>query len=179
MTGSLARRYARALIQLAQESGQVESFGKSLDALVALLREAPDVLHGLANDLFDSGQRLAAIGQVADHAGYPPLLKNFLLLLVKKERFSYLPAIVREYRKFQDELLGIVRVAVVTPKAPSAATLKRVEAVLGSHLKKKVISRGEGRPEILGGMILKVNHTIYDGSIRRELEQIKEAMLKT
>lgn len=178
MTGSLARRYARALIQLAQETDRVEDFGKSLEKLAALLRQAPDVLHGLANELLNIDQRLKAVGEIADRAGYPATLKNFLSLLVKKERFDYLPAIVREYRRYQDELLGIVRVAVVTPKAPDAATLKRVASILGVQLKKTVVSRGEGRPEILGGMILKVNHTIYDGSVRRELEQIKEAMLK-
>lgn len=179
MTGSLARRYSRALIQLAQESGQVEEFGKKLDALAELLRQAPDVLHGLSNELLNLEQRLAAIGEISDRSGYPPVIRNFLSLLVRKERFAHLPAIVREYQRYQDELLGIVRVAVVTPKEPDATTLNRVASILGVRLKKTVVSRGEGRPEILGGMILKVNHTIYDGSVRRELEQIKEAMLKT
>lgn len=178
MTGSLARRYARALIQLAQETGQVEDFGKSLESLAALLRQAPDVLHGLANELLDSDQRLVAIGEIADRSGYPILLKNFLSLLVKKERFAHFPAIVREYRRFQDELLGIIRVSVVAPQEPDTTLLKRVASLLGVRLKKTVISHGEGRPEILGGMILKVNHTIYDGSVRRELERLKEDMLK-
>lgn len=178
MNGSLARRYARALIQLAQETRQVEVFGKHLNRLVAIFRESPDLLNTLANDLIEVDQRLAAIGEIADRTGAPPLLKNFLSLLVKKERFGHLLAIGREYRRFEDELLEVVRVSVVTPEMPEAETLKRVEGILGRRLKKKVISSGEGRPEIMGGMLLKVNHTIYDGSIRRELERLKENMLK-
>lgn len=177
-TGSLPRRYARALIQLAGETDAVEPIGRSLTELTRVLQRSPDLLATLANDFIDFTQRLAAMEEIAAHQNFPQILKNFLCLLVKKERVSLLPDIVREYQRFEDEILGIVRVRVETPSAPEASTLERVGAILGHQLNKKVIPEGKADPSMIGGMILKIDHKVYDGSIRREIERIKENMLK-
>lgn len=177
-TGSLPRRYARALIQLAGETDAVEPIGRSLTELTRVLQRSSDLLATLANDFIDFTQRLAAMEEIASRQNFPQILKNFLCLLVKKERVSLLPDIVREYRRFEDEILGIVRVRVETPSAPEAPTLERVGAILGRQLNKKVIPEGKADPSMIGGMILKIDHRVYDGSIRRELERIKENMLK-
>lgn len=179
LSGSLPRRYARALIQLAGETSQVEAFGDSLQKLAAIFRSSPQLLHALANDLLDYNQRIAAMDEIASTAAYPQLLKNFLCLLVKKERAGLLPEVVREYQRFQDEILGIVRVTVETPQAPDAELIARVEKLLTGRLRKKVLARGEARPEILGGLILKVGHMVYDGSVRRDLERIREKMMRS
>ncbi len=178
MSGSLPRRYARALIQLAQEANQVEAFGKALDHLVSVLQTIPLVLQTLANDFIDFNQRIAAVEEIATQAGYPQYLKNFLCLVVKKERAGLLPEITREYQRYQDEILGIVRVTVETPQAVDPALIASVEKILGGKLKKKVIAHGEAKPEIIGGIVLKVDHVVYDGSIRTELERLKEKMLQ-
>lgn len=176
-TGSLPRRYARALIQLAGETDAVEPIGRSLTELTQVLQRSPELLATLANDLIDFTQRLTAMEAIAAHQGFPQILKNFLCLLVKKERVGLLPEIVREYQRFQDEILGIVRVRVETPTAPEASILERVGAILGRKLNKKVVPEGKADPSMIGGMILKIDHRVYDGSIRRELERIKETML--
>lgn len=180
--GSLPRRYARALVQLAQEENQLEAFGKGLREILFLLETAAEgrasFLKVLADDTFDQGERLAAIQEVAEKAGLHPLLKNFLLVLVKKERIGLLPEIVREYQRFQDDILGVVRVAVAAPAQPEPALLKRVEKILAQRLKKKIVSRGEAEPGLIGGVVLRVDHTVYDGSVHRELERMKESILR-
>jgi F-type H+-transporting ATPase subunit delta len=185
LRGSLPRRYARALIQIAREGGQdnqqVEAFGRSLEEMVGALRETaggPSFLNTLADDTIDVNQRLAAVEELADKTGAFPLFKNFLCLLVRKERIGLLAEIAREYQKFQDEILGISRVTVVTPGQPDAELLKKVEMMLVASLKKKVISTGQSNPELIGGVVLRVEHTVYDGSIKRELEKIKETILR-
>jgi F-type H+-transporting ATPase subunit delta len=181
--GSLPRRYARALIQIAQEEGQtaVETYGKSLDETVRVLKESaggPSFLKTLADEAIDYNQRQAAVRDVADRLGVPALFKNFLGLLVKKERVEILPEIAREYQRLQDEILGIVRVSVVTPSTAAAeGLLRRVEGILSQRLKKKVITHAEADPKLIGGIVLRVSHTVYDGSIRKELERIRNAML--
>ncbi len=176
--GSLARRYARALIETAREENKVEEFGQTLGALLEILKKDPVVLEALANESFDVAERLAASEAIAARLGHPLLLKNFLLLLVKKERIGALPEIVREYLRMSDEILGIVRVTVASPEGPEPTVLRRVEKILGQRTGKKVMASGETRPGILGGLVLKMDHTIYDGSIRRELDRLREAMLE-
>jgi F-type H+-transporting ATPase subunit delta len=60
---------------------------------------------------------------------------------------------------------------------PSEDLLHRVESVLSQRLKKKIITHGESDPSLTGGIVLRVGHTVYDGSVKRELERMKEAML--
>jgi len=178
ISGSLPRRYARALIQLAQDAKQLEGFGQALRSLSNVLRQTPDFLSVLSNDLIDFNQRLAAMEAIAAQWSFPLYLKNFLFILVRKERVALLPEIVREFERFEDEILGIVRVTVETPSVPDTAILDRVGKILSQKLKKKVIAEGKADPSMIGGMILKVDHTVYDGSVERELERIKENMLK-
>ena len=180
MKGSIPRRYARALIELAKEGGSSDlpiQFGQVLEKMAAIFQESPKDLHTLADDLLSLSGRMEAMGEIADRLSCPPLLKNFLLLLVKKGRIIFLPAIAREYERLCDEILGIVRVVVETPKMPEAALLQKVETILAKRLNKKIILKGESHPEILGGVVLKIDHTIYDGSVRNELERMREKIL--
>ncbi len=183
--GSLPRRYARALIQIAregnQESNQVEAFGRSLEEMLRALEsssDGPSFLKTLADDTIDVNQRLAAVEELADKSGAAPLFKNFLCLLVRKERIGLLPEIGREYRRFQDEILGIVRISVVTPEQPDAGLLQKAESLLAQKLKKKIISTGKTDPDLIGGVVLRIDHTVYDGSVKRELERMKETILR-
>lgn len=178
MKGSLPRRYARALIEIAKEEDHLREFGLHLERLDSLFQESPDSLEALSNDLFDSGGRLLAMDAIAIKTGAPPLLKNFLLLLVRKERIRFFPEIVREYRRYEDEIVGVVRVTVQTPGATAPLVLEKIEKILGDRLKKRVIAAGEVRPAIIGGMVLKIDHRIYDGSVQRELERMREAILR-
>jgi F-type H+-transporting ATPase subunit delta len=176
-SGSLARRYARALIDLAKEAGPVDAFAAHLKGLMTAFQTDAGLLLALSDDSHPESQRTAAVSEIADKIGAHPLLKNFLLLLTQKLRIALLPEIVQEYEVFCDELLGIVRVIVKTPKTPDQTLLSRVEQLLGQQLKKRVICTGVAHPEMIGGIILQVNYTIYDGSIVRDLERIKEKLL--
>ncbi len=178
ISGSLPRRYARALIELAKEEGLVDRFGEELEGLSSVLSQVPQILETLSSDWFDFSERLSAVEGIAKKAGIHPLIKNFLILLVKKNRIGLLPDISREYRRFHDEILGIVRATVETPKMPGPELLGKIEKILSEKLRKKVICQGDADPKMIGGLILKLSHTIYDGSVRRELERMKETMMK-
>lgn len=178
ISGSLPRRYARALVRIAQEEDQVEEFGRLLEDLSKAIQKAHQVLETLANESVDHSERINAMKEVGERFGLPRTLRKFLLLLVEKERIGLLPEIVREYCCFQDNLLGIVRVSVGTPDIPSPALLTRIEKVLAKRLKARVIASGAAEPQMLGGIVLRLGHVIYDGSIKRELERIRETLLK-
>ncbi len=170
-----------ALIEIAKEEDHLEKFGRTLERLDLLFRESTDSLDALSNDLFDSTGRLMAMEAIAIKMGSHPILKNFLLLLVQKERIGFFPEIVREYRRYEDEIVGVVRVTVQTPGATAPLVLEKmlekIEKILGDRLKKKVIAAGEIRPELIGGMVLKIDHRIYDGSVQRELERMRESII--
>lgn len=178
MTGSLPRRYARALMELAGDKEGIEKFERALEGFAALLQRDPTILETLSNDSFEASERLAALEEIATQARFDPLIKNFLLLLIRKDRFALIPEIFREYRRLSDEVLGIVRVTVTAPQPPESQVLNEVQTILEKKLNKKVIPEGKARPEIMGGIILKIEHIVYDGSVRKELERMQETMLR-
>ena len=180
IAGSLPRRYARALIEIALEfksENFLDLFEQNLATLEKMILSAPEFIQTLSNDLLDYQQRLHAAEEIAQQAGVHSHIKNFLLILVKKERFQILPEVIREFRKLRDEIVGILRVTVVEAQESDPALLKNIEVILAQRFKKQVVATGENRPQMIGGLILKIGNLIYDGSIKRELEQIKRAML--
>ncbi len=178
MNGSLPRRYARALIEIAKEEKLVDRFGQELDSLMGMIHENSEMFSILKNDFFPTSERTGAMDEISEKSGFHELLKSFLLLLIKKDRLELLHEIVREYGRYRDATLGILRTTVVTPKKTEAVLLKQIEIILSDRLKRQVISHGETRPDMIGGVILKMDHTTYDGSIRRELDSIKEDMMR-
>lgn len=178
ISGSLPRRYARALVRIAQEENQVEEFGRLLEELSKALQKAHQVLETLANESVERSERIGAVKEVGERLALPETLRKFLLLLVEKERIGLFPEIVREYARFQDDLFGIVRVSVGTPEIPSPELLTRIEKVLEKRLKARVIASGRAEPRMLGGVVLRMGHVIYDGSVKRELERMREVLLK-
>lgn len=180
IAGSLPRRYARALIEIASEfkgENLLDVFDQNLTTLQKIISSAPEFLQTLSNDLLDYQQRLHAAEEIAQQAGVHSHIKNFILILVKKERFQILPEVIREFRKLRDEIVGILRVTVVEPQESDPLLLKNMETLLAQRLKKQVVAVGESRSQMIGGLILKIGNIIYDGSIKRELERIKTAML--
>ncbi len=178
MKGSLPKRYARALIDLAKEDGQVDVYGDQLQSLLLALQQSKGALSTLANDSFDLFEKLRAIEEICQTARAAVYVKNFLLILIKKGRMGLFPQIVQEYRLFQDEISGIVRAVVRSPLIPDQALLKSIENILHSKLDKKIIARGEAHPEMIGGLSVEIQHRVVDGSIKRKLERIQEAMLR-
>ena len=177
--GSLARRYARSLFQLANEENLLDKFYQDLSEISKLAVNQPETIKALGNDLLDYTGRLNATAEIADKMGLYAEIKNFLLILVKKDRLAYLEQIIHEFGKYRDQFLAIVRVSVVQSSQPEEGLLKKVEELLGKKLGKKVMAKGEAKPDMIGGLILKIGNTTYNGSIQRELELLKAKMLSS
>lgn len=176
--GSLPRRYARALFDLAREEKTIDETGEGLLALIGSLRKSSGSLAVLADRSYGVAERTAVVAEIGEKLKLSVTLTRFLSFVVGKERAFLLEEIGREYGRFRDEALGIVRVTVTTPEGPEAPMLKRVEQLLAGKGKQKVIAKGASDPEMIGGLILEIDHTVYDGSVRRELSRFREKMMK-
>ncbi len=176
LTGSLARRYARALIALATEANQVDVYGKDLLDLERTCQNLPGLITVLNDRFVSLSKRHKLLEDLVGQMKLAPLVRNFLLLLLEKGRVGLLPEIVKEYQVFQDQLQGIVRAVLVGARIPEAGVQQRVEALLIKSLKKKVVVRVEQDPKLIGGLLIKVGNRVYDGSVRCELDKIKETM---
>lgn len=177
--GSLARRYARSLFQLASEGNLLDKFHKDLSEILKLIKQNPEIFKALGNDLLDYTGRLHATAEIAEKMALHIEIKNFLLILVKKDRLAFLEQIIGEFERYRDQFLTIVRVTVLQSAQPDEALLKKVEEILSKKLGRKIIASGEAKSDMIGGLILKIGNTTYNGSIKRELELLKTKMLSS
>ncbi len=179
--GSLSRRYARALIGLVQEDqvgNLLERFGADLESIRSAMTQYPDAFDTLANDFLPQSERRSAMEAIATKLGLQEQIRSFLMILVDRERVHILPGIVREFIKMSDGILGILRVQVAAPSQPDAARLRQVEKILSHQTGKTVLASGEARPDMIGGLLLKMEGRMYDGSVKRDLERLMNNMMK-
>src|SRR5688572_22891042 len=177
IAGSLARRYARAILDIGVAKGVYEQLGKDIDDLAAIYTGSRDLSEALTNPVFPMSRRRSVLEALLERLRVSPITRNFVLLLLDRERIPYLPAIARELRAMVDERAGRVRAVVTSARPLSADQLGGIQAALEKASGKKVILEKREDPELLGGIIAKVGDVAYDGSIRTQLEMMRERFL--
>jgi F-type H+-transporting ATPase subunit delta len=179
MTGSaLARRYARAMLDIGREEGQVRRVFSEVERFAGVLDDAPDLREVLEASHINRRDKQAALEGTVSQAGYLPVTMNFLRLLVDKRRMNILPQILSELRRMVEELEGIERVEVVSA-APLPETQREfLKSVLEKRTGKRIELEETLDPAVLGGMVVKMGSTVYDGSVRTQLVQMRENLQK-
>jgi F-type H+-transporting ATPase subunit delta len=173
---ALGKRYARALLDLAAEAGTLEATGDELGRATSAFEESrlrPLVL----SPAIDAGARLRTVKAVAAALGVSPYVRNLIALLAERDRLVILPEVARWYDALVDARLGRARVAIRSAAPLSAG--EKVELVelarrLTGH--RDVVATTDVDAELLGGVVLDVGGTVYDGSVRTQLARLSKEM---
>jgi len=176
----VARRYAQALIEVAEEASVVDQVGDDLASFSELL-SAHDGLLGdaLASPVFTTEERGAVLDDVLPRLSLHPLAANLLRLVNDKRRFGALAEIVIAYRELADQKAGRQEVVVTTAEPLTPQVEAEVRQALEKTTGKTVRLTSHVDPSLLGGLVAKVGGTVYDSSLRTRLEQIKHALVST
>jgi F-type H+-transporting ATPase subunit delta len=178
--GSLSRRYARALLELGQESGHADLFGTQLEAFVALLLANDGQLQqAMSNPGFTPDERRAVLDAALPRIELAPMMVNFLRLVLEKDRFAALPDIAREYRGIADALANRVRATVTTATPASPALQGEIARALSIATGKTVVVNATVDPQLLGGMVARVGGRVFDASLRTRLESLQVTLATT
>jgi len=175
--GSLARRYGRALIGLAEDQRGRDSMVNDLDSVSKVLDLGDGELRAaLVNPGITVGERRGVLDAVLSRIEAHTYVKNFLRLLIDKNRFDVLPDIVREAMGMADEQAGRVRAVVTTARKLDQPTMRSIQQALSRASGKHVIARFRTNPRLIGGMTAKVGDTVYDATVRSRLMDIHQAI---
>lgn len=176
MNGRLAKRYARALLELAREESALQAFGEELSRLVTVFEE-PRLRPLVHSPAMDAAARLRTAKAIAGALGLSRTLANLVALLAERGRLAILPEVARWYDAFLDDELGRARVTIRS--ATPLSTPERNELVeLARRLtgRREILTTAEVDAELLGGVVLDVGGTVYDGSVRTQLERLTKEM---
>lgn len=172
----IGRRYAKALIQLGKEQGKWEQIGKDLETFVSVFEENEDLNRVLCDPVHDRNKRKEILKKILERLGTDVLCANFLLLLVEKERIRYLPVIFDIYRRLEDGLAGRLRAKVVAVRELGEDQRGAIQKALEKRFEKQILLEETEDPEILGGVVCKVDGMVFDGSVRTQLEILKNSI---
>jgi F-type H+-transporting ATPase subunit delta len=176
MSSNIARRYARAFFAIAGEEERYEAYYHELALFSAVLEENKNLSNFLANPVFDQSDKKAVVESVLEKIHVSPMTANFLKLLVDKGRIGILPDIEGSYRELADSALKKVRVTVTTAfplTGDLAASLRTgIETLTGRAVEMTIVED----PTLLGGVSVRVGDTLYDGSIRTQLNNIRNLL---
>ena len=173
MATAAARRYGRAIFELAQQDGDVEQWSRRL-ATVRELFANPQVTAVLSNPTIPTQQReglVTAGTRFLDDKG-----SNLARLLVESGRVGAAAEIEEEFQRLADEQAGRVRATVTTAIDLDATERDRVEGELSKRLDKEVRLSVVVDPRILGGMKLQYGDRVVDGSVATRLEQLRRRL---
>ena len=163
---SIARRYARALIELAREEGKIEAYALLLQNFQALCRENALLLDTLTNRFFDLAARLRIVDRLAQKLDLALSVKNFIKLLIKKGRIGLFGDIVLEYQRevylFQNKVVATI---VSARDLPDSIT-REIQSILAKKTGKDVVVEKEVKPNVLGGVCVRMGGEVYDGTVK-------------
>lgn len=174
----LAKRYAQALLSLAEKENQVDQIEKQLSDFLKLYRETPDLAKILNHPLVSRKKKQAllnkAIGKMVT-----PIMLRFIEVLIRKGRISFLLDIVTAYHKLADAWRGVVRVNVKSFYPLSPKQLNSLEQKLHARLvdTKKIIFETVVEHSLLGGLIIQIGDEVIDGSVAGQLNKLQQELL--
>ena len=173
---SLVHRYALALFQIAEAQDRVERFKSDLALVGEVMAEGslkPFFLHPRVPDEVKKEKVDKFLGGSID-----PMVRNLICLLIDRGRESLLPDMLEEYVLIADEAAGLARAKLETVYTLSEAELDalrpRLEAVTG----KKLDIHQEEKPELLGGIRVRVGSKLIDGSVAAKLKALREQLME-
>jgi F-type H+-transporting ATPase subunit delta len=171
-----ASRYAKALIDVLYPQ-KAQPGLEQLQKFSSLLLQQADVRRVFENPTISAERRKALLKEVGAALGFEPPVRNFLNLLVERNRMDLLDEITQAYQKFLDDKLGIVRARVTSASPLDATQQSEVAARLQAATGRVVRIELTTDPSLIGGVVAEVGSTIYDGSIRQRLQSFRKGLV--
>lgn len=173
----VARNYAEALYEIGERHDRHEAFVGAFDELGSVLADEPRIRTFLETPKVEPEQKKRILTEALEER-VPPLFLNFLLVVVSKRRQALLSAIAHEYHAVLDERRGRVHVQVTLAREPDRALREAVVDRLSRMLDRTVVPHIRVAPEILGGIIVRYEDRVLDGSLRRRLRSMRSRLME-
>ena len=174
---TVAQEYAETLFALAGRHEGLEAYGRGIDLVTGLLDQNPDLRLFLETPRIDAEAKKMLVRKVFE-GELPTHLMNFLLLTIDKRRQRLLREIAQHFRALVDEKEGRAHVEITVARPIDDAILGLLTRRLSELLGVTAVPHVRVRPEILGGVVVRTGDTIYDGSVRRQLDGMRRQLLK-
>jgi F-type H+-transporting ATPase subunit delta len=175
---SIAKRYARGLFAVGEKDGKYRAYLKEIDMVLKVFDGEERLRKAVMLPLLEMGKRKELLADVMRLLGVSLPLANMLSMLLERNRMGYLPLVRDVYGELVDEKEGRVKGTIWSAYPLDEGMKARIQDVLKEKMKKEVVLSMVEDKTLIGGIKVAVKGTIMDGSVKRQLEVLKENILK-
>jgi F-type H+-transporting ATPase subunit delta len=172
----VAKRYAKALFSIGQEDRKVDEYARDLIAFTELYLQHHEFAGAISSRIFAQEDRKRVLKAVLDKSGFAGPVRNFISLLLDRERIGEVEGITKYYERLMDEASNIARAEVFVPRPLKTDALNRLEKSLGKMISKQVKLEVREDPSLIGGIMVKVGDLVLDGSMKAQLRGLRESL---
>jgi len=169
-------RYARALFDVARKEGDVQQAGQELTGFSDFVSRHDALGKIFSNPAIPAAKKKAVVEQLTARVSMSSVVRKLLLLLAERDRLVLLPDITTSYQNRLMEHAKVVRAEIVTAIGLPADRIAALQQGLAQATGRQVQLESHVDPAIIGGAIARVGSTVYDGSVTRQLQKMKEAL---
>jgi F-type H+-transporting ATPase subunit delta len=173
---SASLQYANALADIALAQGAAEPVSKQLADFGAAYAESAELRNFLASPAVSHEAKHGVIEKIAARLGASKIIRNFLYVITDHQRSSILPEIIAAFQQVIRRRQGIAEAEIVSAAELSPAQKADFTKTLESLSGKKVVAQYSLDPALLGGAVVRLGDTIFDGSVRNRLNRMRERL---
>lgn len=179
MSLAVSNRYANALVDVVISSkGAVEPHQvlAQLQALESAIQSSPDLRSVLISPAVTLTQKNKVMGRICEQLGMHRLVRNFVFLVVRNRRARLFPQMRAAFERGLDARMGVVKADVASAAELQEGSRANLEAQLARLTGKRVRAHYSVDPALLGGAVARIGSTIFDGSVRGQLETLRRKL---
>jgi F-type H+-transporting ATPase subunit delta len=175
-----SNRYARALLDVAiKEQADLEAIERDLAQFAQLFTDHPALAKVLLNPAVPLPRKRAAVADLLALARPSPILGKLIALLADRDRLVLIPDLLASYRDRLLDYRKVVRAEITTAAPLADGRAANIEQRLAQVTGGKVMLRTRTDPSIIGGVVARIGSTVYDGSVTRQLEKMRERLIES
>jgi F-type H+-transporting ATPase subunit delta len=181
MAAAVANRYARALVDVVTASDskvQPEDAVRQVRAVEKMIAGSAELRIALLTPAISNARKRAVIGRLLEEMSVSDLIRNFVYVIINHRRIGMLAEISEAFELLMDQRLGFVWAEVTSASALDSRRSASLEAELSRLTGKKMRLRFAVDTSLLGGAVARIGSTVYDGSIRGQLQQLRRQLIE-
>jgi len=175
---SSAPRYARAFAEV-QESAKFDAAAaqQQMRDFAATLAGSGELREFLENPSIEMAKKIKVLDAIGARIGFFPQVRNFMAVILEHHRLNELDEILADYEELADEHAGAVEAKIISSRPLNAEDRAQLESQIAKLSGARVRASYTEDPSLLGGAVVEIGSTIYDGSVRAQLQQLKQKLV--
>ena len=173
---SASLQYANALADIALAQGAAVPVTQQLGDFTAAYASSTELRNTLASPAVSKAEKRGVAERISARLGAGKIVRNFLFVVIDHQRTQLLPEIFESFQNVVRERQGVAEAEIFSPTALNEAQKKEMTQALERLTGKRVEAKFSLDARLLGGAMVRVGDTIYDGSLRKRLNALREML---